>query len=115
MEATVKKKKSLFLVRLQSWQPSRHSIGCARLVTELTCLDARREVGAERASARELLCTAETGAEKLQNDSEVVPALIPHIKSKHFLQNSVTGASLVHLQGCFTVIKVTKTFTGDIF
>lgn len=67
-------------MRLESWQPSRHSIGCltARLVTELTCLDASREVGAERASARELLSTAETGTEKLQRGSEVAPALIPH-------------------------------------
>lgn len=73
-------KKKPFLVRLESWQPSRHSIGCltARLVTELTCLDASREVGAERASARELLSTAETGTEKLQRGSEVAPALIPH-------------------------------------
>lgn len=100
-------------MRLQSWQPSRHSIGCARLVTELTCLDASREVGAEPASAHQWLCTAETGAGKFQRGSEVVPALIPHIKSKHFL--CVTGASLVYLQGCFTVMKVTKTLTRDIF
>lgn len=72
-------------MRLQSWQPSRHSIGCARLVTELTCLDASREVGAELASAHQGLCTAETGAGKFQRGSEVVPALISHIKSKHFL------------------------------
>lgn len=67
-------------------------------MTELTCLDASREVGAERARARELLSTAETGAEKRQGGSEVAPALIPHIKSKHLLPSSVTGASLAHLQ-----------------
>lgn len=98
-------------MRLESWQPSRHSTGCltARLVTELTCLDASREVGAEHASASELLSTAETGAEKLQRGSEVAPALTPHRKSKYFLPNNVTGASLAHLQRCFTVFEVTET------
>lgn len=98
-------------MRLESWQPSRHSIGClsARLVTELTCLGASREGGAERASARELLSTAETGAEELQRGSEVAPALIPHIKSKHFLPNSIPGTSLRHRQQYFTVVEVAQT------
>lgn len=78
-------------------------MGClsARLVTELTCLGASRDgerSRAECASARELLSTAEAGAEQLQRGSEVAPALTAPIKSKHFLPNSIPGASLHHLQ-----------------
>lgn len=91
-----KKKKSLFLVRWESWQPSRHSTGCltARTVTELTCPGASREVRAQRVSAHKELSYAEMGEEKLGG---AAPALIINKQCKHVLPNSVIGTSAAYL------------------